>query len=228
MRGLGIRPKCQLQSGMLKRSRRMQSQVQAGPKIFSRRGGRKSISDRYLQLTGRLSDFRLFYPSRTCGGRIAKGSLQRLTGNVQLVRVLKSINFSYVTAEDRILAAINPGAAEAWSCWLTRRLVLALREAALASTAKSMSTTPPDVLKASKNAAELAEGLKISSQANGFRVELQGEKGVGAAGLLTRAELQRFLQMLQAEVARAGWFGTPEKSSVGTTSEATGAKPVRH
>lgn len=175
-----------------------------------------------------------------------------------MVRVLKSINFSYVPAEDRILAAINPGGAEAWSCWLTRRLVLALldrtseflastsplvqqvpaavrgelatfeREAAIVSTAKSMSTTPAEVLKASGNAAELAGGLKISSQPDGFRVDLQGEKGVGAAGLLTRAELQRFLQMLQAEVARAGWFGTPEKSSAGTTSEATGAKPVRH
>jgi hypothetical protein len=175
-----------------------------------------------------------------------------------MVRVLKSINFSYVAAEDRILAAINPGVPEAWSCWLTRRLVLALldrtseflastsplvqqvpaavrgelatfeREAALASTARSMSTTPPDVLKASKNAAELAEGLKISSKANGFRVELQGEKGVGAVGLLTRAELQRLLQMLQAEAANAGWFATPDKSSAGTTIEAAGPKPVRH
>jgi len=175
-----------------------------------------------------------------------------------MTRVLKSINFSYVTAEDRILAAINPGVPEAWSCWLTRRLVLALldrtseflastsplvqqvpaavrgelatfeREAAMASTARSMSTTPPDVLKASKSAAELAEGLKISSEVNGFRVELRGEKAVGAAGLLTRAELQRLLQMLQAEAANAGWFAIPDKSSAATTSEAAGPKPVRH
>ena len=175
-----------------------------------------------------------------------------------MVRVLKSINFSYVPAEDRILAAINPGGAEAWSCWLTRRLVLALldrtseflastsplvqqvpaavrgelatfeREAAMASTAKSMSTTPADVLKASGSAAELSGGLKISSQADGFRVELQGEKGIGAAGLLTRAELQRLLQMLQAEAANARWFAAPDKSSAGTASEAAGPKPVRH
>jgi len=160
-----------------------------------------------------------------------------------MVRVLKSINFSYVAPEDRILAAINPGDPEAWSCWLTRRLVLALldrsseflastsplvqqvpaavrgelatfeREAAMASTARAMSTTPADVIKASTIAAELAEGLKISSQPNGFRVELQGEKGVGAAGLLTRAELQRLLQMLHAEVARASWFAAADKSS---------------
>jgi hypothetical protein len=175
-----------------------------------------------------------------------------------LARVLKSINFSYVAAEDRILAAINPGGAAAWSCWLTRRLVLALlertseflastsplvqqvpaavrgelatfeREAAMASTARAMSTTPANVIKASKIAAELAEGLKISSQQNGFRVELQGEKGIGAAGLFTRAELQRLLQMLQAEVANAGWFATPDKASAATTGEAAGPKPVRH
>jgi hypothetical protein len=175
-----------------------------------------------------------------------------------MTRVLKSINFSYVAAEDRILAAVNPGGPEAWSCWLTRRLVLALlertseflastsplvqqvpaavrgelatfeREAAMASTARAMSTTPPDVIKASKTAAELAEGLKISSQPNGFRVELQGEKGIGAAGFLTRAELQRFLQMLQAEVANASWFAAPDKASAATTIEAAGPKPVRH
>jgi hypothetical protein len=175
-----------------------------------------------------------------------------------MVRVLKSINFSYVVTEDRILAAVNPGGGEAWSCWLTRRLVLALldrtaeflastsplvqqvpagvrgelatfeREAAMAATAKSMSTTPPDVLKTSESTAELAGGLKISSLADGFRVELQGEKGGAAAGLLTRAELQRFLQMLQFEVAKANWFATPDKSSAATTNEAAGAKPVRH
>jgi len=175
-----------------------------------------------------------------------------------MVRVLKSINFSYAAAEDRILAAINPGGPEAWSCWLTRRLVLALldrtseflastsplvrqvpvavrgelatfeREAAMASTARAMSTTPPDVLKASKTAAELAEGVKISSQPNGFRVELQGENGIGAAGLLTRAELQRVLQMLQAEAINASWFAAQDKAPAGTTSDAAGPKPVQH
>ena len=143
-----------------------------------------------------------------------------------MIRALKSVNFSYVPEQDRVLAAINPGHPEAWSCWLTRRLILALleraagflastspvvrqapanvraevvtfeREVAMAKTTKAMSATPPDVLKASARAAELAVRLTISSLTNGFRVELQGEAG-GAAGLFTRAELQRFLQMLQ-------------------------------
>ena len=174
------------------------------------------------------------------------------------MRELKSVNFSYMAGEDRILAAINPGDPEAWSCWLTRRLVLALlerateflattsvlvrqapadvrgemitfeREAAMAMTAKAMSSTPTNVLKASATAAELAERLTISGQAHGFRVELQGEKGGAAAGLLARAELQRFLQMLQAEAAKGSWLDTAVKSPGAMAAEKTGLKPVRH
>ena len=95
------------------------------------------------------------------------------------MRVLKTVTFVYGTREDRMLAAINAGNPEAWSCWLTRRIVLVLleraegllantsalaqrapaeargelvafeRDAAIANTAKSMSRTPPDVLKTS-------------------------------------------------------------------------------
>lgn len=174
------------------------------------------------------------------------------------MRALKSVNFSYVAQEDRVLAAINPGNAEAWSCWLTRRLVLALleraadflattstlvrqapadlrgelvtfeREAAIAMTAKAMSRTPAHVLKASATAAELAERLTISSQANGFRLELHGGNGGGAAGLLARAELQRFLQMLHAEVTKAGWLDSPAKLSTTAAPEIAGQRPVRH
>jgi hypothetical protein len=173
------------------------------------------------------------------------------------VRELKSVNFSYVAEQDRVLAAINPGHPQAWSCWLTRRLVLALleraaeflastsalmqkapadvrreivafeREAAMAMTAKAMSATPVNVLKTSALAAELAVRLTISSQADKFRVEFQGEMGGGAAGLFARAELQRLLQMLQAEVVKADWSGTITKSYSPATDE-TNPTPVRH
>jgi hypothetical protein len=173
------------------------------------------------------------------------------------VRALKSVNFSYVAEQDRILAAINPGHPQAWSCWLTRRLVLVLleraaefvastsplmrkapavvrgeivafeREAAMAMTAKAMSATPVDVLKTSALAAELAVRLTISSQADKFRVELRGETGGGATGLFARAELQRLLQMLQAEVVKAGWFATITKSNSRATDE-TNPTPARH
>lgn len=172
--------------------------------------------------------------------------------------VLKSVNFSYVTGEDRILTAINPGDPDAWSCWLTRRLALALlertaeflastsallrqapadvrgelvtfeREAAIAKTASAMSNTPAKVLEASATRAELAERLSITAQANGFRVEFRGEKGDGATGLLARAELQRFLQMLQAEVAKAEWLVAPAKLSAAAGPEKIEPKPVRH
>ena len=173
-----------------------------------------------------------------------------------MVQALKSVNFSYVVEQDRILAAVNPGGPDAWSCWLTRRVVLTLleraaeflastsqvmrqapadirgelvtfeREVAMAKTAGAMSVTPTDVLKASARAAELAVRLTISSQADNFRLELQGERGGGAAGLFARAELQRVLQMLKAAVAQADWFGAPAGSS--GAAEETAPKPVRH
>ena len=174
------------------------------------------------------------------------------------VRVLTSVSFSYVMAEDRILAAVNSGDSDAWSCWLTRRLVLALldradkflvttsvlmkqapsdvrdeliifeREAAMASTAKKMSRTPPEVLAQRASAAELAERLTISSQGDRFRVELYGARQDGAAGYFARAELQRFFQMLQAQAAKADWLGTSAKSSAEPTIQTTGQKSVRH
>ena len=110
------------------------------------------------------------------------------------MRALKTITFVYETREDRVLIAINSGKPEAWACWLTRRIALALleraatavgstsalvqrapadirsevvafeRDAAMAKTAKAMSPTPPDVLKTSKPAAELLEKISVSRQ----------------------------------------------------------------
>lgn len=174
------------------------------------------------------------------------------------MRALTSLTFVYETREDRILAAINAGHADAWSCWLTRRLVLALleragefiahtsalaqrapadfrgefvafeREAAIANTAKAMSNTPAEVLKSTATAAELADRLTISNQTNGFRLELYGHSGEGAGNAVTRAELQRILQMLEVEVAKAGWLAMPAKSQAFPTAAATDPTPVRH
>jgi hypothetical protein len=174
------------------------------------------------------------------------------------VRVLKTVTFVYDTREDRILAAINAGHPEAWSCWLTRRLALALleraaeylsstsalaqrapadlrgefvafeREAAIAKTARAMSNTPADVLKSSTTGAELVDRLTISNQGDRFRLELHGQSGGGATGTPTRAELQRILQMLQAEVAKAGWLAIPANSQPATATDAAAPKPIRH
>src|SRR5271165_2039264 len=166
---------------------------------------------------------------------------------------LTSVAISYDAQEDRVLVVTNPGRPEAWSCWLTRRLVLAAlerapkflastsplaqrasgdhrgelvafeRDAALATTAKAMTATPSEVLKSSATAAELAERLMISNQADGFRVELRGYGGGGAVGVMTRAELQRMLRMLEDMVQKAGWA-----NPVPPIAEAAAPKPVRH
>lgn len=174
------------------------------------------------------------------------------------MRVLKTVTFVYDTREDRILAAINAGHREAWSCWLTRRLALALlerateylsstsvlaqrapadlrgefvtfeRDAAIVKTAGAMSNTPTDVLRSSATIAELAERLTISNQGDKFRLELHGQNGGGTVGAPTRAELQRILQMLQAEVSKAGWLVAPAKSQATPTTDGTAPKPIRH
>ena len=119
-----------------------------------------------------------------------------------MLRVLTPITFVYVQREDRVTVAINAGRADSWSCWLTRRLALAVlqrgteylvstsdlaqrapaefrgeavafeREAAIVKTAPAMSSTPRAVLKASTDTAELAERLTISREGDAFRLEL--------------------------------------------------------
>jgi hypothetical protein len=156
-----------------------------------------------------------------------------------MIRSLRTITFVYVPQEDRIAAAINASLSDAWTCWLTRRLALALlerateylastsnlaqrapaelrgeaiafeREAAIAKTAAAMSATPPDVLKSSAIAADLADRLTITREQDAFRLELRGQTGQGAAGVIKRDEIQRVLQMLHSVVAQAGWLAVP-------------------
>ncbi len=170
---------------------------------------------------------------------------------------LTSVTFVYAMQEDRILAAINAGRPEAWSCWLTRRVVLAVLErvteilattstlaqrapvelrrelaafehdAAMAQTAKRMSPAPADLLSASATAAELVEQLSITNQGDNFRVELRGLRGGGAAGVLRRVGLQRILQMLQDEVAKAGWLATQSKPQSAQAVGEPGSKQFR-
>lgn len=174
------------------------------------------------------------------------------------MRALKSLTFLYVPREDRMLAAVNAGSVDAWSCWLTRRLALAVleratdylqkksdltqrtpanlrgeliafeRDAAIAKTARAMSVTPPAVLKTSEVTAELAQRLTISQVGGGFRLELHGPAGTGAAAVLKPAELQRVLQMLRAEVTKAGWGAASSKTEAATAPRVSDPKPVPH
>lgn len=172
------------------------------------------------------------------------------------MRAIVSITFVYEPREDRIAAAVNPGRADAWSCWLTRRVALALlertpeflegtsalakrapaemrseftafeREAAIAKTQRAMSVTPPEILKSSAGAAELVDRVSITPHGDNFRLELYGMSGEGAGAGLSRAELQRILQMLQGVIAKTGWLGAPAKTAPAAAD--TGAKPSRH
>ncbi len=174
------------------------------------------------------------------------------------MQVLTTVTFVYGMREDRILAAINPGRPDAWSCWLTRRVVLALiesmtqilantsaiaqrapaeirsevvafeRDAAMAKTAERMIQTPADALNASATAAELVDRLSITNQGENFRVELHGGSGGGAVGVLARAGLQRLLQMLQDEVAKSNWLAMPGKPQPDQAVAEQGPKPIRH
>jgi hypothetical protein len=178
------------------------------------------------------------------------------------VLALTTLTFIYEPREDRILAAVNAGRADAWSCWITRRLAFALleraadyltstsglaqrapaelrddlvafeREAAIAKTAKAMSKTPAEVLKSSvtvaATGAELASRVTITKHGDGFRLELHGQADTGAAGVLSRAEYQRILQMLQEVVAKAGWLNALAKSQAAPVADPTQPKPFRH
>ncbi len=158
------------------------------------------------------------------------------------VHVLTSVTFVYVIQQDRVLAAINPGSSEAWSCWLTRRVVLPMleqardilaktsvlarrtpleargqiiafeRHAAMAETARRMNPIAADALNACATSAELVDRLSITNHGDNFRVELRGLRGGGAAGVLRRVGLQRILQMLEDEVAKAGWVDNSGKA----------------
>jgi hypothetical protein len=158
------------------------------------------------------------------------------------VHVLTSVTFVYVIQQDRVLAAINPGSPEAWSCWLTRRVVLAVleqardilaktsalarrapleargqiivfeRHAAITETAQRMNPVTAETLNACASSAELVERLSITNHDENFRMELRGLRGGGAAGVLRRVGLQRILQMLEDEVAKAGWVDSPARA----------------
>jgi hypothetical protein len=173
-----------------------------------------------------------------------------------MLATLRTITFVYAPREDRIAAAVNAGHADAWSCWLTRRLALAVlqrathyldntsglaqrapaglrgealtfeREAAIAETASAMSRTPAEILKSSTVGAELAEQLTISRKGHAFRLELRGQSGQGVAGTVNRDELQRIFQMLHAAVHKSGWFAVPDATASSVTPAT--AKPARH
>ena len=91
-----------------------------------------------------------------------------------------------------------------------------------------MSHTPPEVVQSAVPAAELAQRVTIANQGENLRVEIRGGAGGGADGTITRPEFQRILQMLQAEVAKAGWLAPTAAIAPAPAPDAATAKPSRH
>lgn len=152
------------------------------------------------------------------------------------MRQVRSIALAYDAGQDRLFASVNPGAPDASAFWITRRLALDIvarlppalaersaavqqapaqfrpevaafeRQAAVADTGSHFTQTPNDVLRRMVAAAELLVTLSLNVQADGVAVELRGERGAGASGVWTRADVQRLLHLIEQEVVRAGWI----------------------
>ncbi|MGE0577819.1 hypothetical protein [Reyranella sp.] len=159
------------------------------------------------------------------------------------MRTINAIALAYDSAQDRVLAVINPGGLNSWSYWLTRRLILQLlgrlpaalaatskvakqapaeyrgdlaafeREVAVAKTAPAMSKTDDSVLRMNATTAELAVTVALKDMGETLRIALIGERGGQAAGVMSRPDLQRIIHMLELEVAKAEWVVKPAPSA---------------
>ncbi len=88
--------------------------------------------------------------------------------------------------------------------------------------------TPPEVLKMTVAAAELVHQVTLTQQGERMRMELRGVAGGGSQAGLTRAELQRILEMLHAEVGKAAWLAPAVAAPTAPAEEEAAPKPARH
>ena len=124
--------------------------------------------------------------------------------------VLKTVTFLYRKREDRILAALNAGQPEAWSCWLTRRLALLMLERAaelLARTSALAQRAPADVrselVAFERDAAMVntAKGLSLPRAMSSNRAGLQRNSWSGSRFLVGVVTSEWSCK----EEAEAGW-----------------------
>jgi hypothetical protein len=152
---------------------------------------------------------------------------------------LKSVTPRYDPVEDRMMLAINAGQQDVWGCWMTRRMAFGVlgrlnqyldqtstmaartpleyrsevvameRQVAVAKTQKTMSRVPGEQLATAAAGGELATELTLTPQDGGYLLLLKGREGGQAQGVVSRAELQTILLMIDQEVSRAGWREGP-------------------
>jgi hypothetical protein len=68
--------------------------------------------------------------------------------------------------------------------------------------------------------------LTITPQGERLRIELAGDRGGTATGLLLRADFQRILRMLEVEVLRGKWVMVANPPAPAQQSDTP--KPARH
>ena len=120
-------------------------------------------------------------------------------------RALKSVTFVYVPREDRILAAINAGHPDAWSCWLTRRLALAVLERTadyLASSSNLAQRAPADFRSEMIAFERDAAIAKTAKRDVGHAAGRAAHRPRAAAELAERLTISQHGERLSAGVAR--------------------------
>lgn len=155
------------------------------------------------------------------------------------MHALNTVTPRYDAAEDRILLAINAGAEDAWACWMTRRMTLGAlsqlnqyldktstfaartpleyrsevnameRAAAVATTRGALSQTSNEQLTSVAAHGELASELNLTPQGDKFVFDIRGGQGGHARGLVSRAELQTILLLIEQEALKSGWLAPP-------------------
>lgn len=177
-----------------------------------------------------------------------------------MMHVLNTVTPFYDPIEDRMLLAVNAGKEDAWGCWLTRRLTLGLlgqfnqyldktsavaaktpleyrsevvameRETAVAATRGAMSVVPNEQVTSAASLGELATALTLTPQGEKFALDVKGREGGQARGLVSRAELQTILLLVEQEATKAGWLpASPAPQTARPEQEpaqATGKKRV--
>jgi hypothetical protein len=98
----------------------------------------------------------------------------------------------------------------------------------MAQTAQAMSPTPQDVFRTPPADTELLETLTWSQRGERYQLEIKGNRGGGAVGVLTRSELQRIMQMLQEVVGKCGWTTAADAPQDVTAPVSVPASPIRH
>ena len=176
------------------------------------------------------------------------------------MHALNTVTPRYDPVEDRILLAINAGKEDAWACWLTRRMTLGAlsqlnqyldktstvaartpleyrsevsameRAAAVATTRSALSKTSDEQLTSVAAHGELATELNLTPQGDKFVFDIRGRQGGHARGLVSRAELQTILLMIEQEAVKSGWVPaapTPPAPEPGQEQAVAAAKKRR-